>query len=356
SSQICFQNQETATSFFQVLATIYRDEREYSKKIYDVGNTEHLIETASAEQLGYVVVRILKFNPQFQEFIDVDRNVDIRNLDRFQLFLSCKETESSQPMATSVSQAQHTQVSQEHEKLRSILEKKAPETLDELKTKGTVTEKARIKLVKLRVSDLVEKHGFTEKVALAKNIIAVFPSLRVQVDGNGEGFEHFYDPDSHSGFLEMRLRNIRRKLEDGQRSYRSNKRRCEDGPNPDKEEEDGSGTSEWINLMKRLRPSTDNISSIKAAMQKTFTWRRSWIAKHSPSLSEIFEEYLHFLDMPTLLDTEFGKMFEGKGDLFLRRWEATIIPKLKAIAIMETGDLASLKDMENQNEGIYFQI
>ncbi|KAG9278024.1 hypothetical protein AMEX_G6002 [Astyanax mexicanus] len=85
-------------------------------------------------------------------------------------------------------------------------------------------------------------------------------------------------------------------------------------------------------------------------MQKTFTWRRSWIAKHSPSLSEIFEEYLRFLDMPTLLDTEFGKMFEGKGDLFLRRWEATIIPKLKAIAIMETGDLASLKDMENQNE------
>ncbi|XP_049333630.1 uncharacterized protein LOC125801249 isoform X2 [Astyanax mexicanus] len=148
----------------------------------------------------------------------------------------------------------------------------------------------------------------------------------------------------------MRLRNIRRKLEDGQRRYRSNKRRCEDGPNPDKEEEDGSGTTEWINLMKRLRPSTDNISSIKAAMQKTFTWRRSWIAKHSPSLSEIFEEYPHFLDMPTLLDTEFGKMFEGKGDLFLRRWEATIIPKLKAIAIMETGDLASLKDMENQNE------
>lgn len=69
---------------------------------------------------------------------------------------------------------------------------------------------------------------------------------------------------------------------------------------------------------------------------ETFTWRRSWIAKRSPSLSETFEEYPRFLDMPTLLDTEFGKMFEGKGDLFLRRWEATIIPKLKAIAIMET--------------------
>ncbi|XP_049334940.1 uncharacterized protein LOC125801737 [Astyanax mexicanus] len=207
-------------------------------------------------------------------------------------------------MATSVSQAQHTQVSQEHEKLRSILEKKAPETLDELKTKGTVTEKARIKLVKLCVSDLVEKHGFTEKVALAKNIIAVFPE-----SPGGWKRGRIY---SHSGFLEMRLRNIRRKLEDGQRRYRSHKRRCEDGPNPEMEEEDGSGTSEWINLMKRLRPSTDNISSIKAAMQKTFTWRRSWIAKHSPSLSEIFEEYLRFLDMPTLLDTEFGKMFEGK--------------------------------------------
>ncbi|KAG9267221.1 hypothetical protein AMEX_G18038 [Astyanax mexicanus] len=145
----------------------------------------------------------------------------------------------------------------------------------------------------------------------------------------------------------MRLRNVRRKLEDGQRRYRSHKRRSEDGLTSDKEEEDGSGTTEWINLMKRFRPSTDNISSIKLQCRKPC---RSWIAKHSPSLSEIVEEYPHFLDMPTLLDTEFGKMNEGGKDLFLRRWEATIIPKLKAIAIMETGDLASLKDMEHQNE------
>lgn len=41
--------------------------------------------------------------------------------------------------------------------------------------------------------------------------------------------EHFYDPSSHSGFLEMRLRNIRRKLEAGQRRYTKRNKGCDTG-------------------------------------------------------------------------------------------------------------------------------
>ncbi len=113
--------------------------------------------------------------------------------------------------------------------------------------------------------------------------------------------EHFYDPASHSGFLEMRLRNIRRKLEEGQRRYSRHKRGRDVGPNSVQDEGDGSEVREFINLMKRLRPSADNMPSIKSAMQKTFTWRRSWISKHSPTMEEIFQEYPRFLDIPTLV-------------------------------------------------------
>ncbi|XP_039673212.1 uncharacterized protein LOC120569406 [Perca fluviatilis] len=165
--------------------------------------------------------------------------------------------------------------------------------------------------------------------------------------------EHFFDPASHSGFLEMRLRNIRRKLEEGQRRY-SRHKRCRDVEEMSssvQDEGDGSEIREFINLMKRLRPSAENMSSIKSAMQKTFTWRRSWISKHSPTMEEILQEYPRFLDIPTLLDTEFGKMHQGKGDLFLRRWEASIMPKLKAVAAREKGDVASLVEgMEDQTD------
>lgn len=49
-------------------------------------------------------------------------------------------------------------------------------------------------------------------------------------------------------------------------------------------------------------------------------------------------------------------MTDGKTDLFIRRWEASIIPKLKAVADKER-DVASLTDgMEDQTDGgcVYF--
>lgn len=90
--------------------------------------------------------------------------------------------------------------------------------------------------------------------------------------------EHFYDPSSHCGFLEMRLRNIRRKLEAGQRRYTKRKKSCVSATEQE-DKDDNCDVSEWVTLMKRLRPSSENITSIKSAMEKTFTRRRSWISQ-----------------------------------------------------------------------------
>ncbi|KAK5880603.1 hypothetical protein CesoFtcFv8_023614 [Champsocephalus esox] len=149
----------------------------------------------------------------------------------------------------------------------------------------------------------------------------------------------------------MRLRNIRRKLVEVQRRYRRHKRSRDVGPSSVQDEGDDSDIKECINLMKKLRPSAENISSIKSAMQKTFTSRRSWISKHPPTMNQIFQEYPRFSDIPTLLDTEFENIFDGKGDLFIRRWEASIMPKLKAVAAKGKGDVTALiEGMENQTD------
>ncbi|RXN32900.1 hypothetical protein ROHU_015979 [Labeo rohita] len=55
----------------------------------------------------------------------------------------------------------------------------------------------------------------------------------------------------------------------------------------------------------------------------------------SPTVQEIFEQYPRFVDMPYLLDTEFGKMFPGKADIFLRKWEGNIVPKLQKMSTVK---------------------
>lgn len=105
----------------------------------------------------------------------------------------------------------------------------------------------------------------------------------------------------------MRLRNIRRKIEASQRRYSKRKVGCDAGPasEDDQGESSASVTREWVTLIKRLRPTAQNMPSLQSAMEKTYTGRRSWISKESPTLAEIFNEYPRFLDVPSLVDLIF---------------------------------------------------
>ncbi|XP_045898866.1 uncharacterized protein LOC123966795 isoform X4 [Micropterus dolomieu] len=63
--------------------------------------------------------------------------------------------------------------------------------------------------------------------------------------------------------------------------------------------------------------------------------------------------------MPSLLDAEFGKMFEGKGEMLIRRWESSVIPKLKRIAALEKGSVTTLLDQNpncNDDEKCYTML
>lgn len=113
--------------------------------------------------------------------------------------------------------------------------------------------------------------------------------------------EHFYDPTSHAGFLEDKLRNIRRKLMDDQRRYC--RRGCSSEVTLRLEEvtESDESVQEWITVIKRMKPSPENLSSIKMGMDKTYSHRRYWISNQSPTLAEIVENYPRFVDMPYLV-------------------------------------------------------
>ncbi|MEQ2314852.1 hypothetical protein AMECASPLE_016221, partial [Ameca splendens] len=75
--------------------------------------------------------------------------------------------------------------------------------------------------------------------------------------------------------------------------------------------------------------------------------RRTWITTQSLTLTKIFQQYPWFIDMPCLFDADFGKLFEGKADNCLRKWETNIIPKLMKIASSEMSeDLSTFPSLE----------
>ncbi|XP_052006258.1 uncharacterized protein LOC127660185 [Xyrauchen texanus] len=221
----------TLTILHRVLATVFIDGKETWRKLFTVGSVGELINSAKTE-----------LSQQFHS------------------------TEVSRTVTTTG--------------LLTLLEEKAPTILREHEDTKTLSISLRKLLVKVTVSDLVEKHGFypsgTEKLALAKEIVSLFPSLRINVPfGENEGHEHFFDGPSHSGFIEMRLRNIRRKLQQSQRIYNLKRRLPTDQPSLPITDE--TVPTEWLTLIKRMRPSPENSSSIKTAIDQTFSYRRRWI-------------------------------------------------------------------------------
>lgn len=128
--------------------------------------------------------------------------------------------------------------------------------------------------------------------------------------------EHFYDPLSHTGFLEMRLRNVRRNLEEGQRRYHKRKFGCNSASaqpstvqpstvQPLRDED----LSEWMSIIKRMKPSSENMTPIKTAMEKTFSHRRNWISTKSPTVADIVQQYPRFIDIPSLVSLFFIDMY-----------------------------------------------
>ncbi|RXN04640.1 GTPase IMAP family member 7-like isoform X1 [Labeo rohita] len=138
-----------------------------------------------------------------------------------------------------------------------------------------------------------------EKQMLAESVVTLFPSLKIKMEEENEGFEHFYDPVSHSGFIEMRLRNLRRKLHDDQRRYQRKRIRISASSGVSitldiTAEGEEDSTQEWTTVIKRMKPSPENLNTIKLGMEKTYSIRRLWIANTSPQCKRFLNSMKDF--------------------------------------------------------------
>nr|XP_040035180.1 uncharacterized protein LOC120820964 isoform X2 [Gasterosteus aculeatus aculeatus]XP_040045388.1 uncharacterized protein LOC120826870 isoform X2 [Gasterosteus aculeatus aculeatus] len=334
----------------KTLTTVFLDGTEICKKMLQLPSIADILDACkSSLTCNAECDRLLKFNTDFNEYIDTDINGNVGNLDKYHiLFKSTKPKHSREQLAeppgtdaagpsgqleaeqfSSCTTHPSSQLNSRGQidgahgfnaaSLTALLESKARSVLAEYEKSGTLSVTSRKLIVKIGVSDLVERRGFypssADKQNLAKSLITVFPSLKIKIQEENEGFEHFYDPVSHCGFIEMKLRNLRRTLHDDQRLYRKRGR----SSNPsgvsitleviaDGEEE---SIKEWITSTKRMRPSPENIASIKMGMEKTYTNRRLWITSKSPTVAEVFQQYPRFVDMPYLTGTSIPSLLEG---------------------------------------------
>ncbi|XP_028415980.1 uncharacterized protein LOC114539546 [Dendronephthya gigantea] len=107
--------------------------------------------------------------------------------------------------------------------IRSILENSAlgEEILFELDN-GRLPRKQRLKMVQVLVAEMIERFGDRPradvKVSMARAVVEEFPFLK---DEEGQGFEAWYTPGmgihSATGWLEEKLRNVRRRSTEGKK-------------------------------------------------------------------------------------------------------------------------------------------
>ncbi|XP_014059486.1 uncharacterized protein [Salmo salar] len=251
-------------------------------------------------------------------------------------------------------------------RLRLWLEQLCPEVVREYEREGCLCELSRRKLIKFSVSFIVEEFGFyptsAQKTMLAEHIVELFPGLRLCAPSAGiNGIEHLYDPLSRTGYIETRLRNSRRTLEDHKKKYVLKRRRPEPGLLDPAGPRSGPGllesqsseeTQRWVELMKKTRPLTRNLPAIHSAMDLTFNARRRWISNTRPSMRAVLAEYPRFLDVPATIDLEFERMFPGKGHSFLAQWSSFVLPRVYQIAECEKHpDISALLQLAATQQG-----
>ncbi|KAM4573857.1 uncharacterized protein PAE49_008565 [Odontesthes bonariensis] len=172
-----------------------------------------------------------------------------------------------------------------------------------MRTKS-LTDGSRRKLVNILAADMSEIHGTAPprhvREMYAQGIIEMFPNLRDPYSKNG--YEHFYDGESGSGYLAWRLKTIQRKstLSEGRRSScqltgggPTARRDASFNPEVTLSEEQ---CKEAISFMKY---SSDE-AAIKNKMKMTFDDRRKMVLDENRS-SDVLTEFPRFRDVKGLV-------------------------------------------------------
>ncbi|XDV21824.1 hypothetical protein PO909_026844 [Leuciscus waleckii] len=227
----------------------------------------------------------------------------------------------------------HIEQESANEMVRNVLQSKpgGEKILHEYDKTKTLTDATRRQMVNLLVADMMEVHGRIPpthvRTKYAVGITTLFPNLSDPYSGNG--YEHYYDAESGSGYLAWRIKTV-------QRNTAVQSRRCSTsttyGPKSKRDflladkQLFGEECREAISLLKH---STD-VSVVKNKMMATFQYRQTLVQDQQNSAT-VLDVFPRFLDVPGLIDQDFTMMFgEEVSGRFLAKWPTYFKPRLLA--------------------------
>ncbi|XP_030588512.1 uncharacterized protein LOC115782476 [Archocentrus centrarchus] len=195
----------------------------------------------------------------------------------------------------------------------------------------SLTDGTRRRLVNLLVANMVEIHGMIPPVSVrtkyALGIISLFPSLKDPYSDNG--YEHFYDQQSGSGYLAWRIKTVQRNSAAQSRrsststAYQDSPKRKREVSCTDKQLL-GEECREAISFLKH---STDE-SAVKEKMRATFQYRQTLVQDQQCS-STVLDVFPQFLNITGLIDQDFTMMFgEEVSGRFLAKWPTFFKPRI----------------------------
>ncbi|XP_028837523.1 uncharacterized protein LOC114791133 isoform X2 [Denticeps clupeoides] len=164
-------------------------------------------------------------------------------------------------------------------------------------------------MVRILVSHLIERFGENPsgatKVTLASSVVEQFPCLK---DCQGKGYEAWFSPGRFhrpaTGFLEERLRNVRKKIRRGRQKPVSS-----DNPRDSSNftlPESNVDSERVTQMIKWLRNNIWPASQVEQYMKETAIQRAKWIRNDgSKTIMEIAKEYPCLLDTPGMISQDF---------------------------------------------------
>ncbi|KAK7910208.1 hypothetical protein WMY93_014892 [Mugilogobius chulae] len=192
-----------------------------------------------------------------------------------------------------------------------------------------LSDSSRRKMVNTLVADMVETHGSSMfaflqgvppvnvRILYALGIVTVFPNLRDPESKNG--YEHFYDHQSGSGYLAWRLKTVQRNSKKNLKRVKTTFLEGPKSPRQMRSSVQQLAGDECKEAMSMMRHSADS-KVVKEKMMATFQHRQTML-QDPATASSVLDHFPRFLDTPGLIDQDFIMLFgEEVSGKFLSKW------------------------------------
>ncbi|KAK7899561.1 hypothetical protein WMY93_020414 [Mugilogobius chulae] len=194
-----------------------------------------------------------------------------------------------------------------------------------------LSDSTRRKMVNTLVADMVETHGrvppVNARILYALGIITMFPNLRDPESKNG--YEHFYDYQSGSGYLAWRLKTVQRNSKENFKRLKTTFLEGPKSPRQIRSSVQQLSGDECKEAMSMMRHSADS-KVVKEKMMVTFQHRQKML-QDPAAASSVLDHFPRFLDTPGLIDQDFIMLFgEEVSGKFLSKWPTFFKPRVVA--------------------------